>query len=249
MKKYDYWLHWDIGNECNLNCSYCLNKPKQGKLNFWNKKIRKLLQLEISEIIEILKHKFKKSKSKIDLPSLMRTLNKTNKTFKIGFTGGGEPFLIPNVIDVFEQITKKHYISMNTNLTSRKIKEFAQRIRPEKVIDIVASLHIKELERTNLMERYVENFSICEKKGFDIYPMVVAYPPLINEVQKYKSLFNKFGIQIQFSPFNGTYSGKIYPEAYTKEEITAFDLKLLNKSKRKGELCNAGYNAAIVFAN
>jgi organic radical activating enzyme len=64
----------------------------------------------------------------IDIPVLLRTLDATGKIFKIGFSGG-EPFLVPNIIDACVALMEKHYIELNTNLTSLKIKEFAERIK------------------------------------------------------------------------------------------------------------------------
>ena len=60
----------------------------------------------------------------------MGSINKTNKIFKIEFTGG-EPFLIPNIIEACEELTKKHYIEIISNFTSDRITEFCRVRSPE----------------------------------------------------------------------------------------------------------------------
>jgi hypothetical protein len=112
-------------------------------------------------------------------------------------------------------------------------------------------VHIKALERHNLLDRYVSNFLACKEKGFNIIANEVAYPLLLNEVEKYKGFFEQKGIELNFGSFVGNYDKKCYPRAYSEEEIRIFGLD--NKSNlgierfyQKGKLCNAGYNVGIV---
>jgi MoaA/NifB/PqqE/SkfB family radical SAM enzyme len=223
-QNYDAWLFWAVNYKCNLNCAYCGTRSEKEK---------------------------KAEKTKIAISDLMSALNKTNKTFRITLTGGGEPFLIPNIIEACAEITQKHYISFNTNLTSKRVEEFCEKIDPERVLFIIASLHIKELERLNLLDRFIYNFQLCKAKGFQIYAKEVAYIPLLAEVRKYKTFFEKKGIQIEFNPFIGEYNGKKYPYSYTGEELTIFGLDKIdiNKFYQQGKLCNAGYNVGFVNQN
>ena len=238
---YNASLHWNITSKCNLNCSYCFsNMPEQNII----KRLAALLKKQTSWKLRQIEEKA----AEIDIPSLVTNLGRMNRTFRIDFTGG-EPFMIPNFVETCEQITKKHFISFSTNLTSDKIRIFTSRIDPARVINIVASLHIKELERLGLTDRYVDNFMICKNMGFNIHALEVAYPPLLEEAQKYKCLFEKRGIELQYSPFCGIYNGKQYPGAYSDEELQAFGI---NKSEQqvfyqKGKYCNAGYNIAVVL--
>jgi len=217
---YDVWLHWYITYRCNLDCKYCLNKPKG------------ITDMNISEV---------------DVTSMIKMLDATKKIFKIGFTGG-EPFLVPNIIEACEELTKKHYVSFNTNLTCQKIKEFAERIDPAKVSFIIASLHIDELERLNIVDRYISNFKYLLKKGFNMIADAVAYPEGVSKLDEYKKLFNKERINLKFSAFQGTYKGKKYPFSYTEEEMRIFNLnkEFIDIHYPEGKLCNAGYNFGIV---
>jgi MoaA/NifB/PqqE/SkfB family radical SAM enzyme len=212
---YDAGIFWSVTNRCNLNCNYCLNRAKDN--------------------VEY----------RINIPSLLKTLDNTDKIFRITFSGG-EPFLVPNIVEACVEITKDHFVGFSTNLTSKKITELVEKVNPEKVLCIAASVQIKELERLNLVDRYVHNFHLCRDNGFCIDPCVVAYPNLIEEIEKYTSFFKEKGIDLQFDPFLGMYQNKEYPDSYTSEEIRIFNLRNPTKFKQKGKLCNAGYNIAIV---
>jgi hypothetical protein len=184
---------------------------------------------------------------RIDIAALMNTLNKSKKIFRIGFTSG-EPFLVSNIIEACVSITRGHYISLITNLVSGDIKNFSQHIKPNRVVDFHASLHIKELERLKLVNKFIDNFQRLKDKGFNIYAQAVGYPPLAKEVQKYKQFFEKKGIEISFEAFVGSCNFENYPESYTNNELKQFGL---DSSVRKiwnthGKNCIAGYNFASI---
>lgn len=222
---HDAWLHWNLTERCNLNCAYCFshNSPARGNA-----------ELPV-----------------INIPALIKTLDKTNKIFKVRFTGGGEPFLVPNIVEACVEITKKHYVGANTNLTCDNIQEFANRVDPEKVTNINASIHIKELERNNLIEKVIRNFLLCKAKGFNIVASVIAYPPLLHEAEKYINFFKEKGIKINFSFFIGMYNNKEYPKSHTEEEIKVFGLNRiwLERHYKYRGICNAGFNVGMVKPN
>jgi MoaA/NifB/PqqE/SkfB family radical SAM enzyme len=267
-QNYDACLFWSFSDKCNLSCEYCVAcSADSRKLNAPLVLIRYYLyriKMEIERVfqtgvlcaLEEAKYLCIKKKttnlSAIDIPLLINTLDKTNKIFRIQLTGigRGEPFLRPDIIKICEALTKKHYISLSTNLTSKNIAEFREKIDPQKVIYIVASLHIKELERLNLLDVFVSNFLLCKEKGFNMIAVEVAYPELFDEVGKYKGLFKKKGIEFGFYPFRGIYHSKEYPAAYTEEELEVFGLKnipdLRSPLGTRGKICNAGYNAGLI---
>lgn len=217
--KYDAWLHWDLLKKCNLNCVYCFDAET-------NREAARI--------------------PNIDIRSLISTLEKTDKIFKIFFTGGGEPLLVPNLIEACVKITQKHFIALTTNLTSMKIKEFAEKINPGKVTHIIGSAHIKELERKQLLNTYVDHFLLLKEKGFNIKAVAVAYPPLIKAARRYKQFFSKKGISLGFRQFIGEYKGKRYPDSYTEHERETFGLDNNINFHQHKRICTAGYNVASV---
>lgn len=221
IKHHNASLAWSMPVKCNLDCSYCVSKD------------------EIRNAPE---------KFIIDISSLIKTLDESHKIFEIVFTGGGEPFLVPNLIEACETITKKHYISLLTNLTSPKVAEFANKIDPKKVLFIRASVHIKELEKRNLLDVYFNNFFLLKDRGFNIHASEVAHPLLLAEVKKYKKLFNQKGVELKFEPFRGEHDGKLYPQAYIKKEIEVFNINPQIHYQHK-KFCNAGYSVGMIFPN
>ena len=223
--QYDAWLHLATSYHCNLECNYCIAGIRY-----------------ISKIL---------TKTYLNLFAIINILNDSNKIYKINLSGG-EPFLAPNIVEACIELTKKHFISFNTNLTSKKVKEFAEKINPERVLFINASCHIKELERKNLLSRYIHNFLLCKNRGFDIRAIEVGYPPLLKESDKYIKIFLEQGIDLTYSPYFGSYKGKSYPDSYSEKE-----LKILGLTKKDindwfhqyGKLCNAGYNVGIIYPN
>jgi len=221
---YDYWLHWFLSDRCNIDCQYCFTPRPERKFG----KI-----------------------TTINIPALINTLNRTNKIFHISFTGKGEPTLTPNFVDACKEITKKHFVSFISNLTQKKIQDISEEINPNRVIFIVASAHVKELEEKHLLNRYIDNFHLLQSRGFPVTANAVAHPAIINEVAQFRNMFNKQGINLMFNPYQGEFKGKQYPHSYTEDEIKIFHLEELelNSPKRHSQykkICNAGYYAAVV---
>lgn len=219
---YDAWLHWHITRVCNLDCQYCFSKsPLRG--------------------IEV---------APVDIERVKSTLEKSGKIFRISFTGG-EPFAVPNIIELCKALSDKHFISFNTNLTSPKLFDLADSIDPGKVLEIHASFHFEELKNKNLIKRFLENYEILKNRGFNIRAEQVAHPALLNKTEEIKLIFTERDWKFNFGSYFGKYNNKKYPERYSTEEIINFELKIneLDKFEQKGEICNAGFNAAVVFSN
>ena len=215
---YDVWLQWSLTEKCNLRCEYCSTANRQ------------------DAAIPV-----------IDIVSMVRTLDETAKTFKVTFTGGGEPFLVPNLVDACVELTKKHYVSFNTNLTSNRIEDLAERVDPTKVERILASLHIQELRKRNALKRYAEYYLLLKERRFSISAVEVAYPALLSEIANIRKELSDMGIDIKFTPFIGTHNGKTYPDAYTQSELEVFGISSkVNRHYRSTMLCNAGHNVGYV---
>lgn len=237
---YDAWLHWDVANKCNLSCDYCVT--------FSGKKVKHYPALDL--IKKIITSNI--SGRSIDISKLIKTLKDTGKIFRISFSGQGEPLLIPNIMEVFEALTKEHFISFNTNLTPGLINDFVRKIDPAKVVSVDASLHIKSLEKHKMTETFVRHYHLCKANGFNITASEVAYPDLAKDVSFFRSYFKERGVDFFFQRFFGEYEGRLYPDSYTTEEERIFgiiDQPSYLMYNSKGKKCNAGYNVGFVKNN
>ena len=221
-QNYDAWLHWDVTKRCNLDCEYCF-----GKITDTSIKVNSI---------------------KIDL--LLETLDKNGKIYKISFTGG-EPTLIPNFVEVCKSITKKHFVSFNSNLISNNIAKFAAEINPDRILHIHASFHYDELLKRKLLDKFAHNYNLLKNMGFNIYSETVAYPKLANRVKDISKFAEENLIDFAFASFYGNFEGKNYPESYTNNDLDLFGISQSEIScfAQKGNICNAGFNAAVVFSN
>jgi MoaA/NifB/PqqE/SkfB family radical SAM enzyme len=212
------WLLLEVSNGCNIRCQYCYAPHLRNEVNI----------------------------PKIDHSTICRTLDATGRTFLVTLLGG-EPLMVPNIVEACQELTKRHYISFATNLTSPKIIEIAQKIQPGRIEYILAALHIRELERLGLVDMYVSNYIACKEVGMNIGSEVVAHPSLLEKAGYYKDFFFGKGVKFSFVPFGGEYEGKLYPSSYTPEEVRIFDIKSSREKhfNCKGQSCNAGYNVCV----
>lgn len=190
---------------------------------------------------------------RIEISPLLEVLERTNKTFRIDFIGGGEPFMVSNIIDACKKLTQKHYVMFITNLVSDKIKQLADEVDPQRVMYLSGSFQIKQLQERKLVGRFVENYNYCKERGFELHTSIVAYPEILNELEEWISFLKTNGIEdTVISPYFGNYKGKEYPRDYSTEEIVILSKSCekfkdyIAASNSNNELCNAGFNIASV---
>ncbi|MBI4335202.1 MAG: radical SAM protein [Candidatus Omnitrophica bacterium] len=222
---YDAWLFWCPTERCDLNCVYCFTPG-------YKKRAATL--------------------TPINIPMMAKTLNETGRVFKIHFSGGGEPLLVPNIVEACVELSKKHYLTFNTNLLSDASRHIAQRVDPGRIVKMVATAHIEQIQRRGLLDRFIENYIFCRERKINIVAHIIGYPPILRDGAKYTDLFKRRGVDVSFAAFIGSYEGKTYPNAYTNMEILELVSMGLNKqcfniSLRGQILCNAGYNTGIIY--
>jgi MoaA/NifB/PqqE/SkfB family radical SAM enzyme len=264
---YHAQLHWMVTAACNLSCPYCLSTPWRGikapKKNAASRSkyhedlkilAKEILSSDFSFLLHVIragvrKVLLKQVVERIDIPQLMKALDKTGMTFKITLTGGGEPFLVPNFVEACRALSKKHYLSVLTNLTSDKAREFAQTVDPVRVVDILAAAHLLELQKRGLMENFIRNFLMCRQRGFSIRAVAVAYPPLLPKMDYYKQYFEDRGIALEFVPFYKSCRDQADSEAGKEKVISDSvpeDRWVMKPLASKGRHCHAGYNIGAV---
>lgn len=112
---YDITVYLDVTLTCNFTCYQCAGNA----------------------VVLTGRH----APEKIKLKALRRFLNESGKIFKFVFTGG-EPLCVENLIEVFYELSQKHYLALNSNLVSQNIKTIANCFDPARFEYINASAHI-----------------------------------------------------------------------------------------------------------
>jgi MoaA/NifB/PqqE/SkfB family radical SAM enzyme len=155
----------------------------------------------------------------VEITKLTEGLNYLQKDWMFLITGG-EPFLENNFVDICYEITKNHYISLNTNLSTQNIFDFADKIDPERTVFINAAVHIIEREKNDLeLKLYIEKILYLQKKGFNIIAYYIAHPILFTRIKSDIEYLKSQGVQkVRIKIFRGIYNNKYYPAAYNSEE-------------------------------
>jgi len=186
---------------------------------------------------------------RINIQKVEETLARHDGVGKFTITGGGEPFVSPDIIELCQLLAKENYIAFTTNGISIKLRTIAETIDPNRVDFIVASFHIDELEKYALVNRFIENVLACVDRKHKIVVQVIAHPNWYEKIDTYTTVLRKEGIDCTFAPLIGDANGKRYPESYSEEELNRYSLTLSDRSlyNQKGNLCNAGYNTGVIW--
>ena len=268
IPRYDLYAHLHLLQECNYRCPYCFD-------------IEMFIEADRREKSPVEKNLYdagaaakglllwRKKFLDLDIQAISKNIDKLGNKCHILLTGG-EPFLFPKFVDLCKLITKKHDISMPSNLSQKEVYEFADVIDPKKVFYMICSFHPSQQHRTeNLKLEFIKKVKYLESKGFRTQVRVVMYPPYFRNFDADHSLFESHGIKLVPKAFRGKFLSKSYPESYTREELEliskydchkqnwTFDLRGLQvdnpfnvyEENYKGRLCHAGYSFAIIYSN
>ena len=206
---YDIEIAWQINNFCNFDCVYCWLHGKN-----WAKGER---------FIGIN-----------DTQKIINGFNRTGLKLLIHMSGG-EPFFFPNFVNLCQELTKKHFISINTNLTHKDTFRFTEIINPEKVNFLHCSLHIQERGKTNKIKDFIKKYKLLQNQGFHVFASYLMYPHLIKQFKKDYVRFKSEGILLKPKVFWGNcarfkiidlaifrkmrhFFGKHYPESYSAKQ-------------------------------
>ena len=193
QRPYDIEADWIISSYCNFSCDYCFSYAASPD------SLKTLLTAE----------------------TIMRFLDHSDLTWLIHLTGG-EPFFYPHFVDLCSQITQNHFISINSNLTTDYVRDFAQRINPERVNFVHGALHLAERERHRQMRRFVKHVNLLQANHFSVFVSSVMTPELFKRFPDDFNTFQSHGITIIPKAMRGIYQGKRYPQAYTERECELF---------------------------
>lgn len=143
---------------------------------------------------------------------------------------GGEPFLVPNLIDLVNELQSMgHYVSMNTNLT-HSAQDFSKYVNKENFLFINASYHY--VYRKDLINPFIRNYMCLRKAGIFTYATMVMLPNLFDELLSVASQLISHEVCVLPKLMRGYDNCKQYPQNYDSKQLERMST-LLNKSKSK----------------
>jgi MoaA/NifB/PqqE/SkfB family radical SAM enzyme len=140
---------------------------------------------------------------------------------------GGEPFVYPNFIQMLQILSEYHGLEVSTNL-SWEVNDLIGKLPPENLV-ISSSFHS---EFVNFHE-FLKKVLILKENKFKISVTFVAYPPFLQQIDYYKEILEKHGIQFIIQPFRGKVGIKDYPDSYTEADREVLK-KYVDTSLHKG---------------
>jgi MoaA/NifB/PqqE/SkfB family radical SAM enzyme len=190
---YEIEADWHLLNTCNYRCSYCFFPP-----DFLGEK----LQTHASP------------------QQWQSAFDATGYTWLLHMTGG-EPGVYPSFAELSEALTRRHFISINSNL-SRPFQSFAERVDPTRVSFINAGFHFEERERRSDHAAFLANAELLRSKGFPLLVSIVATPSALERFQEASDILAQIGVVPIPKVLRGSYMGRLFPEAYTDLDRTRF---------------------------
>ena len=197
--------------------------------------------------------------SPVNVSGLAEGLSNLGKDWIVLVTGG-EPFLEPNFVEICQEITKNHFLAINTNLSLNNTFEFGDQVDPKRTVFINAAVHVAEREKTDQkMEAYIQKALYLQDRGFNIIAYYIAHPDLFHRMNSDVDYLKSRGInKVRIKIFRGVYHGKYYPASLSEEErnfIRTFEadwpeFALLDElPSLKGKLCHAGSRFFFMYRN
>jgi MoaA/NifB/PqqE/SkfB family radical SAM enzyme len=212
--QYDILADWLVNSNCSYTCEYC---PQ----------------------VRMGKHK-KELTGHTNIEAIADFFDSTYLTWLIHMSGG-EPFLYPKLVSLCRLLTKNHYISINSNMTSNALDGFMQEIDPKRVAFVHASLHYDQLIKRRLLSKFLHAIHEITIAGFRTYITQVFFPPIIKEFSEIFSYFRRNGIIVHPKIFRGFYEGRLYPQEYSDRERQTF-VEFYNRAALLNELPHTHIN-------
>ena len=176
--KCDIEVNWLLNVYCNYDCRYCYCRGTNKKKAF---------------------------RGDPDTAKIVKAFDQSGLKWLI-YMSGGEPFFYPNFIELCKGLTKRHMISINTNLSHNKVYEFADTIDPQRVRCLHISVHIEELQKLGLVDEFIKKYRYLQEKGFYVFASYVMYPAFLQRFDRDYAYFKEQGIILRPKLFRGPYT-------------------------------------------
>lgn len=190
MNHYDVEVQWLITEFCNFDCPYCWlqDTPKLDRF-LGDKDTRKIID----------------------------GFNNQGVIWLVHMTGG-EPFFYPHFVELCQELTRKHTISINSNLTHKDVVNFAKTIDPGKVDFLHTSLHVTQRPGSARTDDFVEKYKMLKNAGFNVFVSYLMYPAFFTRFEHDYRYFKSKGIILHPKVFWGDYSGLLDSNRFKKSQ-------------------------------
>jgi MoaA/NifB/PqqE/SkfB family radical SAM enzyme len=190
---FDIEADWTLNLLCNYDCAYCISRaPKEHPL---------VGRLSPEQYLEFF--------------------NSTGKTWLLHLTGG-EPFVHRDFVALCRVLTSRHYISLNSNLSSRRVQDFRAAVDPARVQYIHCGVHVEERDRLKGWRYLLANIESLIERGFPVFASLVMTSHAFAEYSRVAEPFTSLGVPLIPKVLRGGFEGRWYPQAYTAAQRAQF---------------------------
>jgi MoaA/NifB/PqqE/SkfB family radical SAM enzyme len=118
---------------------------------------------------------------------------------------GGEPFLLPWLVDFYQRLDPAIRCGMTTNI-SHDLTQFVQKIPPERFINITCSWHPSDngtKTHPNNLYLFTGRLLMLKERGYPVQVNYVAWPEQQWLIADFKKWFEDHGVRFHVDPYSG----------------------------------------------
>lgn len=186
-------LYWMLESRCNYGCPYCpYPGPRRDRL------VAAQAPLPAAEWI-----------------AAFESLSERAGPCRVYISGGGEPTLRPDFVELAAGLARRHELAFDTNLSWswERLRAFAGAAPPSRV-SVQTSYHPSDAA----LAEFVEKAAFLRERGFRVQCRWVAWPPDLGRLPALRAAFRARGLPFAATPFWGEWEGRSYPAAYSEAQ-------------------------------
>ncbi len=201
---YDVEADWILLRTCNFRCAYCAIPVEElaGRITTY-----------------------------ATPATWLEAFNATGKRWLLHLTGG-EPSIYPDFVELCVQLTRNHFIAINTNLSHPHLDDFCERIDPKRVHYINAAIHYDERGRRGSLDVFIERVRRFQLRGITMLVSAVMTPAMVDVLPSLQEHFETRGLFIIPKAMRGWHEGSLFPQSYTDAQRT-FLRDYLGRARQK----------------
>jgi MoaA/NifB/PqqE/SkfB family radical SAM enzyme len=190
---FDIEADWTLNLLCNYDCDYCFSRAST-------------------------EHPLV---GRLSPEQYLDFFDSTGKVWLLHLTGG-EPFLHREFVRLCRTLTSRHYISVNSNLSSPRVRDFAAEVDASRVQCVHCGVHVEERDRRKGWGKLLANLTLLVERGFPVFASLVMAPSAFADFRRVADSFASLGVPLIPKALRGSYEDRWYPQAYTEAERNRF---------------------------